>query len=457
MEVILYIFAALIALGGIFVLIEYPYHFIGIFIFIIYYQFNIELPGPLDLRGWLTIILLFRLIVFDKENLRTIIELLIRNNVFLFLLVFEILLITITISNGFKFLKPVRMFVFQMIGFSLGFIAVYRGYTKQVFFTAIIATGIIGAIDLAYSYGTSSSSALYVTRVLDVFLKSEYSTELNHNIFGLFNGIALCITYVMFISKQIRTKLSIVLILIFGTGILLSTSRATLITVVFSIIISTIFLPKDQIDVKKIVKFGFAGIALFIVIASTYLITLKALNVDSKFTDKVYHRLVEEPISLLEGKKSYIKEGQNFREGSMSWRIGKALRDFNEFSKLEVSKQLTGFGAGGYSQIGEEEFDRWGFKYQISSHNGIVTIIIERGIVGLLLFILLNVFLLNYSVKSFRKNSKEFPFYIFLIFTIINTFGSSSILLSRFGFIIMGGIIGQSLYQKYQSESAESE
>jgi hypothetical protein len=454
LEILLYIIAFLIGVSAIFFIIEYPYHFVGFFIFIIYYQFNVELPGPLDLRGWLTIILFFRLIVFDKENLSIIVKELFSNYIFIYLFLFELFFVVLTygVTNAYKL--PIRLFIFQMIGLVLGFLAVYRGYIKQTFYATLILTGILATIDLTYSFAVTSK--LFVRRVLDVLIKTEYSTDLNHNYFGVLNGIALVTVYIMLVSKQIKTKWALILILIYGTGLLLSTSRGTLVTVAAALIVGTLLLPRDQVDVKKIFKFGISGVTFGIIILSSYIFILSSLNVDSEFTDKVYYRLVEEPIALLEGKTSSFRgDSQTLKEGSMSWRLKKALRDFNEFAKLNFSRQLIGFGYRGYYEIGEKSYDPWGFRYQIASHNGIASIIIERGIIGLILFFTLNIIIIRSQLKTFKNDISVFPFFVIIIFMLINTFGASSLLLSRFGFILMGGIIGQSLYQKYQSDDNE--
>ena len=413
MEVILYIIAGLIGLGGIFLLIEYPYYFIGVFIFVTYYQFNIELPGPLDLRGWLTIILFFRLIVFDKDNIRLFTNILLREPAFILILIFEIYFISVTYGNTGSYLLPMRLFVFQMIGLLLGFLAVYRGYAKETFLIVIIFTGILSTIDLTYSFAISSR--LFVMKVLDVLIKSQYETELNHNFFGMLNGIALVTVYVMLVAKQIKVSKGMLLVMIFGVGLLLSTSRGTLVTVFVTLIFGTIVLPSEHIDVKKILKTAVAGVALGTVILSSYFLVLSTLDVDSEFIDKVYYRFVEEPMGLLEGRTSSFRGGSNLQQSTINWRINKAIRDINEFSKLNFVQQLFGFGYNGYYKIGEVGFDPWGFQYQIASHNGIATIVIERGILGLVLFYILNILLVKMSIASFRKDISILPFFIILI------------------------------------------
>lgn len=455
MEIILYTFVAFIGIIGLFLIIEYPYHFIGLYIFIVHYRFNIDLPGPLDLRGLIAIILFFRLIVFDKENLDMIIKHLFKNYLFILILLFEIYFIAISYYTTLTYKIPIRLFIFQMIGLVLGFLAVYRGYAMKTVFIAVIGAGIIGTVDLVYSFGITSQ--LFVRRVLDVFIKSEFATDLNHNFFGVLNGFAFVIVYILMLAKQLNKKLSVFLLIVFGSGILLSTSRGVLLAVFIAIILATIMLPKEHIDVKKILSLAIKGFVLVIIIIGSYLIIMSNLNVNSTFSDKVYYRLVEEPMALISGKTSaYRGTSKNLKEGSASWRIKKAFRDFNEFSKLPFFNQLTGFGYKGYFKVGEKEFDHWNQRIQISSHNGLATIIIERGIIGFVFFFIFNIFLIKKSVSIFKKDITMFPFFIMVIFMFVYTFFAGVLLLDRFGYILMGGIMGQDILYSHTSSDDQN-
>jgi O-Antigen ligase len=446
MEILLYIIVGLIGLALLFLIIEHPYYFIAIYFFIVFYRFNIDLPGPLDFRGILTIVLLFRLIIFDKDNLKTIMNNIFRNRFFIMVIIFELLFLAVTYGTSNSYKSSIKEMIFRIIGLLLGALAVYRGYTKQVFFTVLVCVGLLATLDLIYSYSSRTQVSLRVTRVIDVFFKSEYKTDLNHNEFGMFNSLALLVTSIMVISSQINKKIGVGLLLIFSTGLLLSTSRGALASVIISLFISIFLLPKDKIDKSKITKIVFSGILLFLITISSYLIVLSTLNISSEFSDKIYYRLVEEPMMLLEGKESTFRgDSQNLKEGSASWRITKAISDFKNFAELSTSQQLIGYGYAGYYNIGEREFDRWGMAYQMSSHNGLATLIIERGIIGFVLFYIIAISLFNISLRNFKDDISEFPFFLIFLYSLIFIFIGNPMLLDRFGYIVMGGAIGQYL------------
>jgi len=456
LEILIYIIAALIGIIGLFLIIEYPYHFIGIYIFFSFYQFNVELPGPLDSRGLITLTLFFRLIAFDKENLSFILNRLFTNHFFILILVFEIIFIAVTYATTDNYKSPIRLFIFQLIGIMLGFLAVYRGYTMKTFGTAIFVTGFVATLDLIYSFGVTSQ--LFVRRVLDVLIKTEYSTDLNHNSFGMMNGIALVSTYVMFVSKKIQAKTGIILLFIFGTGIFLSTSRTTLLTALVTLFFATLIFPRDQIDVKKIFMIGVKGVVFLFVVIAGFLLTLNVLKVDSQFTDKIYYRLVEEPMNLMEGKTSKFRgESEYLKEGSASWRISKAIMDYDKFTALPFSSQFLGFGFEGYSFVGEKDFDKYDQIRQKASHNGLITLIVERGILGFILFFVINFLLFRYSANVFKENIFSYPFYALIIFTFIYTLGAAPIIITRFGYILIGGILGQIIYHEQHFDKDNNE
>ncbi len=442
MEVILIISAIFIFLVGLFFIIDRPFIFTGLYFFIILYKFNIELPGPLDLRGVLTLILFVRLILFDKEHLGIILNKLLKNKIFIFITIFELYFLIISYINSDVYKITIRLFIFQFIGLLIGFIVSYKDYAKKSFFYAFIFTGIVATIDLLYSFIITSQ--LFVRRVLDVFLKSEYDTDLNHNFFGMLNGLLLVTTYVKIVLKKINLKYAFLLLTISGIGILLSTSRSALLTAIITIIIGTIILPKHIIDKKKILKISLQGIVVFLIVIAGYFTIVRSLNIDSKFSDKIYYRLVEEPLSLAQGKTSTFRgESKFLKEGSASWRFNKAFKDFEKYLDLSSLPFLFGFGYNGYLNIGESAYDRFDNKIYIASHNGIITLIIERGLLGGILFIIINFLLIRDSVRLFNYNSNYFPFFIVVIYTFIYTFGAAPLLLDRFGYILIGGIIGQ--------------
>ncbi len=454
MEIILYIIVAFLGMAFLFFLAEYPYHLVGFFIFIINYDYNYELPGPLDLRGFLTLAFFLRIIVFDKENLNLILNLLITNRLFLLILFFGIYFAIVTYINTNSYLAPIRMFIFEEVGLLLGFITVYKGYAKKAFFSGIIFAGIFSTADLIYSY-TISSGTFFNRRILDVLSKSDFDAFLNHNVFGMLIGIAIVTTFMVAIIKQINKILSFLLFAIFGIGILISTSRGTLLAVFVSFFVGLIVLPKHLIDFKKIIIVGLKSLLFFSLIIGGYLIFIKSINMDSKFADEIYYRLIEEPQSIFEGKSKEFTSSGSIKVGTIEWRMNQASRDLGVFFNQPLSTQLLGYGEAGYTKIGQKEWTNKGLLQQYASHNGFVLIIIERGLLGLFIFIVVFIYLLFVSIKSFRKDTSVFPFFIIIVFYLVFSYGAQAQLLGRFAYILFGAIIAQAeLFENTEHEES---
>lgn len=441
MEIIIYIFGFFIVFGFIFLIIEFPYHLVGPLIFVVFYNFNLNIPGPLDLRGILTLTLFLRLIVFDKQNLSNLLNYLFTNKIVYVIIIFGLHYVLVTYLNTNNYKLPTRVAIFQLLSLLIGFTTVFRGYAKQTFLPAIIVVGLFSFIDLGYHYFTQSG--FHITRVLDMLSKSEYSTDFNHNFFGLLIGVGIIVLYIKAITNQMSKLYTFPLILLFGIGVFLSTSRNTMLSLFITMVIGTLLLPKSIVDLKKIIKIGIISTLLLFSLTISFSLILSSMNISSEFIHKIHYRLVEEPLSIFsENSNSFNLRGQK-EEGTIQWRLEQAGRDIDEFMNLPLTTQLFGYGEGGYFNIGKKEWISGGRLSQYISHNGYVLITIERGIVGLILYLIINYLLIFASVRSFKQKVTEFPFFVIIIFYSIFTFGAQDHLLERFGFFLFGGIIAQ--------------
>ncbi|MCP4971918.1 MAG: hypothetical protein GY932_15165, partial [Arcobacter sp.] len=380
MEIIFYISATLIGLVFLFLIIEYPYYLIGGLFFLVHYKFNLDLPGPLDLRGVFILVFFLRLIVFDKDNLKIINKFLFTNQHFVLILIFGIYFISVTYIRTDVYKLPIRLFIFQIVGLLLAFVTVYNGHAKKAFLSAIIVTGVLSTADLVLTYFTSGH--LFVTRFLDVLIKSEYSTEMNHNFFGMLIGIAFITVYMISFTQKTKKIFFYSLFAVFALGIIVSTSRGTMLAVLVSVTIGTIIFPEKRFDPKKVIFLGIKLILFFSIVIFSYSYIMTNMNIKSKFANQIYYRLVEEPMSIFDGKVTKYKSNESKKEGTIRWRLNKAQRDLEEFSIIpSLPTQFFGFGYNGYYNISETLWLRGKHLYQYAAHNGYVILIIERGII----------------------------------------------------------------------------
>lgn len=447
MEIILLLSGILIFVTFLFLLIEFPYYIVSIFVFLHLYAFNWELPGPLDLRGLVSVVLFVRLIIFDRKNIDAIKGAL-SNRFLVFIIVFSIYSAIIDFSSNASLVMIVRTIVLNLITLLIGFLTVINGYAKKSIVLAILITGVMSTVDLVYSY--SYKNVLVIRRVIDLIL-GEHPAGMNHNFFGGLCGIALLTLFIIIITKSINKKTAYVLIAIFCAGIFLSTSRMTILTVSVTLIFILLIQREFEFNFKKAIVTGVISIFFVISAVISFTFIAPALNVNSKLVDEIYWRLVEEPLSFFNEEYEKFDE-QGFKiEGSARWRINQTIRDAGVFFSQDISVILFGLGTGGYSQIGEIQF-RGREAYQYASHNFYTNIVAENGIIGLLAFLSFFIPLLAKGIGLIKNEKLRFTLIYLLLFMFISTFGSNANLTDKFGYILYGCVIADFIMVQESSD-----
>lgn len=437
MEIILILIGILVIGFSLFILIEYPYYLVSIFVFLHLYDFNFELPIPLDLRGILSVSLFLRLIVFDKRNLRLIINSL-SNKFFIIIIFFSLYVSLSDYFNATSLLKIIRLNILNFVALLLGFITIMRGQGKKTIVLAILMAGLFSTADLIFSYLTKGS--LIIKRIVDVYITGEHLT-FNHNFFGAICGHALITIFLLHLTKGINKIIAYSLIIIFVLGIMVSTSRMTFLSVFLTIIILLLTNKSLQLNIKKIFISGLIGFILIGVVSLSYSYILSAMNIKSEFAEQIHYRLIEEPLSVLEGNEIQKFKGTKRVQGTMRWRYYKILRDMDKFSNQTINKFLFGFGTGGYSKIGQIEYRGGKEAFQYSSHNFYVNTLSEKGIIGLVFFFIFFLLLIYNILKMAMKGQISFSLVYLLVYMLIYTFGGDPKLTGKFAFLLYGTLI----------------
>jgi len=444
MDFILYSFAILAVLALLFFAIERPYEVATILVFCFVYQFNVNLPGPLDARGLLTLFLLARLLLFDKHNYLLVRKYLFRDFSFVLLVIFILISFYNTYPYYGELKDQVKLFFLLVVSIFLGFIIIINGQGQKVFLKGIVLAGIFSAIDLIWStikYGTLNIRSLLKTTVLHESLH-EYNAY-NHGFFALICCFAIVMLYVSHIKKQIPITISAPLILFLSLGVIISTSRSTIIAMVFVFIILFIVQKEIQLNLKKVMTMIFSFGLFFISFYFIYNALLSSGDFKSSFLDETYYRLYEEPMSIFGGnkKKVFNKQGEA-KEGTSEWRYYRTLRGLTKYSGLNLKTQLFGLGIGGYEikNFGED-YNR---GYTLNAHNGYLLILIERGIIGLLIYIFVFVFLSFKSFKLLRQGVIDTPLvYVFLTLAFF-AIGNNGELTDQLAFFLLGAMLANS-------------
>jgi hypothetical protein len=442
MDFILYSTVLLVVLALTFFAIEKPYIVATILVFCFVYRFNVELPGPLDARAILTLFLFFRLIVFDKQNLILLKKYLFRDFNWSLLILFLLINFYTTFMNYGSLRGLIQGTSLLIISLLLGFIVIINGQGKKVFLYGIGLAGILTTIDILWS--TIMFSSLQIRSLFKVVLLRESFTEhtaSNHNPMGLICSYALILIFFSWIKKQTPKTISLPLLFFFSLGLLISTSRSSLIAVVIALTILFLVQKEIQFNLNKVL-IGFIGTTLFLVsFYFLYNTILSSGQFKSSFIDQTYYRLYEEPMSLIGGNegKVFNKQGK-LKEGNARGRVERSTKDLKKYFRLDLETQLFGIGQGGYriNNFGED----YNVVNPVDAHNGYVLILVERGIIGFLLYIAVIISLSFKSFKLLNNNLIDTPLIYIILVLVFYAVAQNSELTQSLAFLFFGAAIG---------------
>jgi O-antigen ligase len=141
----------------------------------------------------------------------------------------------------------------------------------------------------------------------------------------------------------------------------------------------------------------------------------------------------------------------------MTFRAERWQEDLSKFAKFDLENKIFGLGPGGAVQVSERVYRQSGFlKHQLISHNGYILILLERGIVGLLIFLFLIISLSLKSIKYLSTDDIIFPMAYLLMLLAIYSFAQNSELTNPYTFLIIGTVIGNLVYSHLNEEESET-
>jgi O-antigen ligase len=216
--------------------------------------------------------------------------------------------------------------------------------------------------------------------------------------------------------------------------VLMSTSRSALmalIVVAFILIFNGIKHKEERKKVSKIATFAIGAIIVGILLFTTVGMYLK---LDSKFVDEVVFRLTDEPIAIIQKALGQNYNVQNL--GSMDWREEASADAYAAYMHLPFNEQLTGIGQGGF-------LDR-NLGHGLNPHNGILLILIETGIIGLLLYIIMVGGVIGEAIKLKHIS----PSFAVLVFTLIYGIGQNGEMTSTTTFLFVATMIAEQKFIK---------
>jgi O-antigen ligase len=303
--------------------------------------------------------------------------------------------------------------------------------------TALIIAGFICFFDLVFTYGYYGSFP--VQRIYQFLLKvpipvdekGEFVEVINHNFYGLICG--MCFVYLIneFINKEVTSKFVLPILLVMFLGVLMSTSRSTLL----GIIIISVFLIFRELKHRERAKKAYMliSMAVGIVFVCLFLFTTiqSYLNVDSEFMERIMFRLVDEPVAVLNKHLGMNYNVQSLE--AMDWREEASKDAFNAWLNLPFHEQIFGIGYWGFvvRDLGHSN---------LPPHNGILFLVFDSGLIGLSMYFFL---VLTVIRRSLVINTVIPPLVTTLLFIIFYCLGQNGELTSSITFLFIITLIAE--------------
>ncbi len=453
MEIIFYPFLVLMSLIILFFLITDPHKVTSILVFMMLYQFNIEIPFLLDARGMITILLFTRLYFFDKENMYYTNKYFLANKYFWLILLFTLSILLSPIVNYEKIIPHLRDIVISLIMMYIGFITAKNEEGRKAIVLGILAAGLISTMDLLYTFFISKHD-INTIKLPDLVLLGK-RTLINHNYPGYLAGMGMIFVYLAWNRENTRKFWILALGMFLMMGVIISTSRSTLISLVLIIFVMTLFEPHLKHYLRRILV-G-TGAILFILISFYFIYnSFMSGRASSYYIDKMYWRFYEEPLILIKGDMAkYDKWTGEKIEGSIAFRAKRWHDDYIKFLRLDWLSKLIGLGPGGHLEIAERVYFKksGNVRLWLAPHNGYLIILLERGLIGLTFFIIISFVISVAAIKITKYNDAKYPLIYLVIFILFYGFAQNSELTDAFTFTILGANMGMIVSTKFNFSS----
>jgi O-antigen ligase len=323
---------------------------------------------------------------------------------------------------------------------SLAVITAYLGYysfslkgNAYYIKISLVFAGLLCFGDLVYTYtvfGTFPVQRLFNFYIQNTIDSTQEVT--NHNFFGFICGITFVMILTDYINKRLISKLLILLLPVMFLGVMMSTSRSTLLGLIVAIIILVFTSIKDSENSKR--TYRILGLAFGIIaIALVVFISLESFfDLNSTFINEITYRLILEPVAVFRKNFGYSYNADNL--DSLDWREQSAEIAYNVFVRLPFREQFFGIGYGAYLQ-------RNLAGNGLNPHNGLLFILLETGIFGSLQYLRIVAAAIYRSLRA-RHLSSILLVFVFIIFY---SLGQNEELIAATAMLFISGLIGEGI------------
>ena len=387
-------------------------------------NFNIPVL-PLNFRAIVSLCLLAKVISENDKSIPSFLGTKYSWSIILFIL----LVFATTANNGLMTMDVAKEFILSFVAAYLGFHYYFKKNGYQILKYSIIFGGLSCLGDLLYTYAFVGDFP--VMRIYYLFTPAW--EEVNHNFFGYICGAAFVFLLSDYLSTESNNKINLLLMPPMFLGVLLSTSRSSLLIM---FIIAFVLIAKGLISQKKGKKaytLVIITIACLFIVLFLFQIIQEFIGTNTNFFEKITARLIDEPMAMLNRALGNRYNANNL--DSMDWRAEASELAYNTYIDLPFVEKTFGIGYNGFL------FRDYGHGYD--AHNGFLLIMIELGMVGFIYYFSI---LLSLISKGIRYGLDS-PFVVLLIYMILYVASHNKELTAFFCFLVTGTLAAQ-IYNK---------
>jgi len=393
---------------------------------------NFDLAGGLPLRTTITVILFAKIY---GEQAKMDYPGFFSTNQTWHLIFFIIYMSLVSMMNGLLNVALIKEFFLCIISAWLAYYYYFKNNGHALLRKAMIIGGFICLADLAYTY--AFNGGFPVIRVFYQFVPQAFAYN-NHNFFCYICGTSFVFLLSDYLTSRTANKYSLWFMPPMFLGVLLSTSRGSLVAMV---IMTVFLLGKGLMSRTKGKRASrILSITVVCVVLAIFILPIatNVLGIKSEFMETLTTRLVDEPLAMINKMM-----GNNYKAESMEtveWREEASNLAYKYYTNLPSNDQALGIGYNGFlaRDIGH------GFD----AHNGILLLLIETGFIGFIIYFGLVLSFWS-KVRSLKLSSPAFNSIVFIILYVTS---HNKEITSFFAFSIMGSLIAEI---KYASEPRE--
>jgi O-Antigen ligase len=362
------------------------------------------------------------------------------NGLTMHMIAFVVYMMAVTAMNGLLDVDLIKEFLLCCVSAYLAYYYYFKNSGHDLLKNAMIVGGLICLADLVYTYG--SNGGFPVIRVFYQFVPEAFAFN-NHNFFGYICGTAFVFLLSDYLTAKTANKYTLLLMPLMFLGVLLSTSRGSLV----AMIILTIFLLGKGLMSKTKGKRAsrILSITVVCVVLAIFILPIATsiLGISSEFLEMLTKRLVDEPMGMINKMMGNSYQAESME--TVEWREEASNLAYNYYKNLPGKEQALGIGYNGFlaRDVG----------HGYDAHNGILLLMIELGFIGTIIY--------SSLVLSFWSNVRKLklssPAFNSIIFIILYVTSHNKEITSFFAFSIMGSLIAEIRYATMPQEEVSEE